>query len=115
MMRRYVIPFLACVLSAIVAPALVACEQCFERGTFDPVGNYLTTAKCWSGFSTGYATCIPTGSSCDTTNDSTCTAGSGTEPVHKNSVPVELPGAEDCGTDLAGRCSERTKPAKWVR
>jgi hypothetical protein len=109
-----VILFVACVLSAIFARSVAGCEQCFNRGSFDPAGNYLTTAKCWSGYSTGYATCIPTGSTCDTSNDSTCTAG-GAEPVHPNSVPAELRTAEDCGTDLAGRCSEQTKPAKWVR
>lgn len=108
-MKRHSLLFVVCVFVAIASPAVLACEQCFNKGSFDPVGNYLEESKCWSGFSTGYATCIPNGESCNTTTDSVCTAGgSGSveNPVPLTDVPP-APRAADCGTDLSGRCSRQ--------
>lgn len=111
-MRRRLILAVACALVVITSPALFACEQCLETGQFDPVGNQLTAPKCWSGFSSGVATCIPqtNGNSCNTTTDSNCLGSStGTGPGRdKNplSYPLTAPSreAQDCGTDLSGRC-----------
>lgn len=94
-------------LVAIASPALFACEQCLHKGQFDPVGNYLTENKCWSGYSKGYASCVPysSGSGCTTSTDTVCSGGSG-DGRTQNPTPIfDAPRGNDCVTDLAGRCS----------
>lgn len=110
-MRRRLILVVACALVAFTAPALFACEQCLEPGQFDPVGNKLTAPKCWSGFSSGVATCYtpPNSNSCTTTTDSNCLGSSNGGPgrnLDTASHPFTAPSREgrDCGTDLSGRC-----------
>ena len=115
MKRRFLLMSVGAFL-AIASPALFACEQCLHKGQFDPVGNYLTESKCWSGYSTGYATCIPTGESCSTTTDSVCKGGSG-DGLVENPTPLvdepREPRGGDCVIDLAGRCSREPIHVDW--
>jgi hypothetical protein len=108
MPRRW-IPAIACALVALTSPALFACEQCLEPGQFDPVGNQVTQYGCWSGFSSGYATCIPRPTKFDTTTDSSCLGAGGSGPG-RDKDPLSFPFTasprepRDCRTDLSGKC-----------
>lgn len=107
MLRRLILA-IACALVTITSPALLACEQCLEPGQFDPVGNPVTQYRCWSGFSSGYATCIPRPTRCDTTTDSTCLGAGGSGPGRdKDPLSFSLIASRDlrdCRTDLSGSC-----------
>lgn len=98
------------------APALLACETCYTPGQTDPAGNPVTgSARCWSGATTGYATCIPNTSSCTRTTDSQCTGGGG-GVQHKDPVGYGIAPsgdrAADCSTDVSGKCSGKILQAE---
>lgn len=106
MMKRSLLLVFAVVLLA--SPAVYACEECFEKGTLDPAGNYLANSdRCWSGYEKGYAYCyIPTGSTkCEKGVDSTCTGSSTGRIQHKDPVGMTAANPFDCTTDLSGKCS----------
>jgi hypothetical protein len=89
----------------LFASDLRACEKCFGAGSTDPVGNYLTSGQCWSGYDAGYGSCVPNATSCTTTVDSTCTGGSGAGGGPKNKdLSVSMPKTE-CSVDAVGVCS----------
>lgn len=90
------------------SPAVFACEWCYSVGQTDPVGNVVTgQGKCWSGVANGYATCIPSGSSCTKSTDTTCKGGGGGGIRHKDFLragDIE-PVVTDCTVDVSGSCT----------
>jgi len=104
------IKLFAVVASLAIAPSVLACERCFSPGSVDPVGNLISgsNGRCWSGYDTGYASCISSGYSCIKTVDSSCRGGGGTRGGKQQTwLRVGEPSApaSNCDVDVAGRCS----------